>query len=34
VPLQSAAAWLRKRVGKRRCIDPKVYAALYFAERS
>jgi ADP-ribose pyrophosphatase len=34
VPLKSVAAWLRKRAGKRRCVDPKVYAALYFAERS
>ena len=34
VPLKSVAAWLRKRAGKRRCIDPKVYAALYFAEHS
>jgi ADP-ribose pyrophosphatase len=34
VPLAKAAAWLRKRSGKRRCVDPKVYAALYFAERA
>jgi ADP-ribose pyrophosphatase len=34
VPLGRVATWLRKRVGKRRCVDPKVYTALYFAERS
>lgn len=34
VPLAQAAEWLRKRAGKRRCVDPKVYAALYFAEKS
>lgn len=34
VPLARAAEWLRKRAGKRRCVDPKVYAALYFAEHA
>lgn len=34
VPLEGAATWLHKRAGKRRCVDPKVYAALYFAAQS
>lgn len=32
VPLDSAAAWLENAAAKGSLIDPKVYAALYFAE--
>lgn len=31
VPLDECAEWLRKKVTKRRCIDPKVYTGLLFA---
>ena len=34
VPLAEADAWLRQRAAAGMLIDPKVYAGLYFAERS
>jgi len=34
VPLSAAHEWLMKRVTKKRCIDPKVFTGLYFAERT
>jgi ADP-ribose pyrophosphatase len=34
VPVATAASWLERRASRRTCLDPKLYAALFFAERA